>query len=168
MMDTPAWRMVVLILIGLAGLPLGSKMLVEGGISLAEETGVRQELVGLTLLALGSSLPELAAGIAAAVRKQSDIAMGNILGSNIFNILGVGGVVAILSSSPSVSAEFTGYSNWAMGLAALLITLVVFLHRRVGWLTGVVFPVLYAAYIVGLAQDWDFGDVRDYFIVREG
>lgn len=164
-MMTPSWRMVILILIGLVGLPLGSKLLVEGGISLAEATGIREEIVGLTLLAVGSSLPELAAGVAAAVRKQSDVAMGNILGSNIFNVLGVGGVVAVLSQSPSVSAEFTGYSNWAMGLAAILITLVVFLHRRVGWLTGAIFLVLYAAYIVGLVQDWDVNTLRDYFIV---
>jgi len=166
-METPGWRMIMLILIGLVGLPLGSKLLVEGGISLAEATGLRQEIVGLTLLAVGSSLPELAAGVAAAVRKQSDVAMGNILGSNIFNILGVGGVVAMLSQTPAVSAEFTGYSNWAMGLAAILVTLVVFLHRRVGWLTGAVFLGLYAVYVIGLAQDWDFGDVRDYFIVPE-
>lgn len=167
MMKMPSWRMVLLILIGLVGLPLGSKLLVEGGISLAEATGIREEFVGLTLLAVGSSLPELAAGVAAASRKQSDVALGNILGANIFNILGVGGVVAVLSQSPSVSAEFTGYSNWAMGLAALLVTLVVFLHRRVGWLTGLFFLALYAAYIVGLVQQWDFNDVRDYFIVPE-
>ncbi len=164
-MQTPFWRMMMLILIGLVGLPLGSKLLVEGGISLAEATRVSEEIVGLTLLAVGTSLPELAAGVAAAVRKQSDVAMGNILGSNIFNILGVGGVVAMLAQSPSVSVEFTGYSNWAMGVAAILITLVVFLHRRVGWLTGAVFLALYAAYIIGLVQEWELNTVRDYFIV---
>src|SRR5690606_23246940 len=74
MMKMPSWRMVLLILIGLVGLPLGSKLLVEGGISLAEATGIREEFVGLTLIAVGSSLPELAAGVAAASRKQSDVA----------------------------------------------------------------------------------------------
>jgi cation:H+ antiporter len=165
LMDTPAWRMIMLILIGLVGLPLGSKLLVDGGISLAEETGLSKETVGLTLLAVGSSLPELSAGVAAAVRKQSDIAMGNILGSNIFNILGVGGVVAFLAPQPSLAEAFTGYSNWAMGLAAILVTLVVFLHRRVGWLTGAFFLALYAAYIVGLVQAWSLDSIQDYFIV---
>mgnify|MGYP003579844326 CR=1 FL=1 len=163
-MSTPAWRMVFLILIGLVGLPLGSKLLVDAGISLAEEIGASKEIVGLTLLAVGSSLPELAAGIAAAVRKQSDVAMGNILGSNIFNILGVGGMVAFLAPQPSLAEAFTSYSNWAMGLAAILITLVVFLRRRVGWLTGAVFLALYVAYIVGLVQGWTFDSMRDYFV----
>jgi cation:H+ antiporter len=162
-MDTPAWRMVMLILIGLVGLPLGSKLLVDAGIALADETGASKEIVGLTLLAVGSSLPELAAGVAAAVRKQSDVAMGNILGSNIFNILGVGGVVAFLAPQPSLAEAFTGYSNWAMGLAAILITLVVFARRRIGWMTGVVFLALYAAYIVGLVQGWTYDSIRGSF-----
>jgi cation:H+ antiporter len=158
-MSTPSWRMLTLILIGLVGLPLGAKLLVDGGIALAKETGLRQEFVGLTLLAIGSSLPELGAGIAAAVRKQSDVAMGNILGANIFNILGVGGMVAFLAPEQSLSTEFTGFSNWAMGLAALMITLVVFLHRRVGILTGGIFLALYAAYVLGLVYDWTFDDL---------
>jgi cation:H+ antiporter len=163
-MATPAWRMVILILIGLVGLPLGSKLLVDAGISLAEETGMSKETVGLTLLAFGASLPELGAGIAAAARKQSDIAMGNILGSNIFNILGVGGMVAFLAPQPTLAEAFTGYSNWAMGLAAILITLVIFLRRRVGWLTGAVFLAFYAAYIVGLVQGWTLDSIIGQFI----
>jgi cation:H+ antiporter len=155
-MDTPSWRMVVLIMIGLVGLPLGSKVLIDGGISLAHETGMREEFLGLTLLAVGTSLPELGAGIAAAVRKQSDVAMGNILGSNIFNILGVGGAVAMLAPYQSVARDFTGYSNWAMGLAAIMITVVVFLHRRVGLVTGLIFLALYAIYVTGLIQRWTF------------
>lgn len=158
-MYTPFWRMSMLILIGLIGLPLGSKLLVDGGISLARDTGMREEVVGLTLLAVGSSLPELGAGVAAAVRKQSDVAMGNILGSNIFNILGVGGAVALLAPHQSLASDFTGFSNWAMGLAAIMITAVVFLKRRVGWATGLVFLALYGAYIAGLAYNLTFDDV---------
>jgi cation:H+ antiporter len=167
-MHTASWRMLTLIFIGLVGLPLGSKLLVDGGISLARETGMREEIVALTLLAVGSSLPELGAGIAAAVRKQSDVAMGNILGANIFNILGVGGTVALMSEHSSVARDFTGYSNWAMGLAAVLITAVVFLKRRVGIVTGLVFLALYAAYITGLVYQWNFQDIKDLVIVPEG
>ena len=111
-------------------------MLVDGGISLGEELDASPTIVGLTLLAFGSSLPELGAAIAAAVRKQSDVAMGNILGSNIFNILGAGGVVAILAPRDQLSPEFTAFSHWAMLAAAVLVTIVIFLHRRVGMLTG--------------------------------
>jgi cation:H+ antiporter len=161
MMKTPFWRMMTLILIGFVGLPLGSKLLVDAGLSLAKETGIREEVVGLTLLAFGSSLPELGAGIAAAVRRQSDVAMGNILGANIFNILGVGGVVSMISpySTQALSPEFTGYSNWVMGFAALLITLVVFLRRKVGMLTGAIFLVLYGVYVLGLVYDWTIDDL---------
>ncbi|MDP3739006.1 MAG: sodium:calcium antiporter [Hyphomonadaceae bacterium] len=164
-MYTPFWRMTTLILIGLVGLPLGSRLLIDGGISLAAETGMREEIVGLTLLAVGSSLPELGVGIAAAVRKQSDVAMGNILGSNIFNVLGVGGAVSLLAPHQSLSTDFTGYANWAMGLAAILITLVVFLRRKVGFLTGAIFLALYGVYITGLVYNWSFGDIRDLIIV---
>jgi cation:H+ antiporter len=165
-MYTPFWRMIMLILIGLVGLPLGSKLLIDGGISLARDTGLREEYVGLTLLAVGSSLPELGAGIAAAMRKQSDVAMGNILGANIFNILGVGGVVALLAPYPSLAPEFTGFSNWAMGLAAIMITAVVFMKRRVGLVTGLLFLAMYGVYLAGLAYQWSFDDVIYSIIER--
>jgi cation:H+ antiporter len=165
-MATPSWRMITLILIGLVGLPLGSKLLVEGGISLARDTGMSEAVVGLTLLAVGSSLPELGAGVAAAIRKQSDVAMGNILGSNIFNMLGVGGVVAIVAPHQSLASEFTGFSNWAMGLAAVMIAAIVFMKRRVGWVTGLLFLALYGAYIAGLAFGWTFDDVLYSVIER--
>ncbi|HVY88685.1 MAG TPA: calcium/sodium antiporter [Hyphomonadaceae bacterium] len=160
----PFWRMIVLTLIGLVGLPLGSRILVDGGITLAHETGIRESVLGLTLLAVGSSLPELGAGIAAAVRKESDVAMGNILGANIFNILGVGGTVAVLAPGQQVASEFVDYSNWVMGLAALLITGVVFMQRRVGALTGIIFLLLYGAYIAGLVGNITFDSIKDMII----
>jgi cation:H+ antiporter len=163
-MATPAWRMAILILIGLVGLPLGSQMLVDGGISLGDELGASDTIVGLTILALGSSLPELGASLAAAVRKQSDVAMGNILGSNIFNILGAGGVVAILAPRDQLSPEFTAFSNWGMAGAAILVTLVIFLHRRVGMLTGLLFLVCYAVYIYGLWANWSLEGLGDLII----
>ena len=163
-MATPAWRMVMLILIGLVGLPLGSQMLVDGGISLGDELGASETIVGLTILAVGSSLPELGASVAAAVRKQSDVAMGNILGSNIFNILGAGGVVAILGPRSQLSPEFTAFSNWAMAGAAVLVAIVIFLHRRVGVLTGLLFLLCYAVYIYGLWANWSLQGLGDLII----
>ena len=148
---TPFWRMITLILIGVVGLPLGSEILIDGGITFAQQTTLSEEVVGITLLAVGSSLPELGAGISAAMRKQSDVAMGNILGSNIFNILGAGGVVA-LTGQQRLANEFHLYSNWAMGLAAVLITLVIFLKRRVGVATALIFLGFYAVYIYGLIR----------------
>ncbi len=163
-MAMPAWRMITLILIGLVGLPLGSRVLVDGGISIAKELHASERIVGLTLLAFGASLPELGAAVAAAMRKQSDVAMGNIIGACIFNILGVGGMVGILAPRDHISPEFTAFSNWAMALAAILVTLVIFLHRRVGAATGILFLLLYAAYLAGLVNNWSFEGLGDLII----
>jgi cation:H+ antiporter len=164
MMHTPMWRMIMLILIGIVGLPLGSRLLVDGGISLGHELHASETIVGLTLLAVGSSLPELSASIAAAVRKQSDVAMGNIIGANIFNILGAGGVVSILAPRAHISPEFTAFSNWVMIGAALLLTLVVFLKRRVGVVTALIFLLIYGLYLYGLWDNWSFQGLGDLII----
>ncbi|MDZ4761244.1 MAG: sodium:calcium antiporter [Alphaproteobacteria bacterium] len=158
-----AWKMSTLILIGVVGLPLGSQLLVDGGISVAKSTDLSEEAIGLTILAIGSSLPELGAGLAAAFRKQSDVAMGNILGSNIFNILGAGGAIALIGPQ-QLSSEFHGYSHWAMGLSAVMITLLIFARRKIGFVTSGVFLLFYAAYIVGLINGWSFGEMRYLFI----
>lgn len=162
---TPAWRMVVLILIGVVGLPLGSRILVDGGIFLSETTQFSQETIGLTLLAIGSSLPELGAGISAAWRRQSDVAMGNVLGANIFNLLGGGGVVA-LTGTYSLSPEFHDYSHWLMGASALMVLVLILLRRRIGMVTAFVFLACYAAYITGLVNDWTVEDFKYLVLER--
>ncbi|MBU6319824.1 MAG: sodium:calcium antiporter [Alphaproteobacteria bacterium] len=162
---TPAWRMAILILIGVVGLPLGSRILVDGGIFLSEKTEFSQETIGLTLLAIGSSLPELGAGMAAAWRRQSDVAMGNILGANIFNLLGAGGVVA-LTGTYSLSPEFHDYSHWLMAAAAAMILLLILLRRRIGIGTALVFLACYAAYITGLVNGWTIGDFKYLILER--
>jgi cation:H+ antiporter len=156
---TPGWRMVTLILIGLVGLPLGATVLVEGGITVANATGFSEEAVGLTLLAVGTALPELGAGLAAAFRKQSDVAMGNIVGSNIFNILGAGGSIALLGHQ-ELSAQFQNYSHWALGLSALMITLAILTRHRIGVVVATVFLLCYAGYIAGLIANWQIADLR--------
>lgn len=155
----PFWRMVVLILIGIVGLPLGSHLLIEGGISIARSTAISEEVLGLTLLAVGTSLPEMGAALAAAIRRQSEVAIGNILGSNIFNILGVGGVVALFGQQ-RLSPEFHDYSHFALLLSGLAFAFVVLIRRRVGALTGCVFLVMYGVYILGLVQGWSYPDLR--------
>lgn len=159
LMNKPWWRMIMLILIGIVGLPLGSRLLLDGGVTLGTELNASPTVIGLTVLAFGSSLPELGACVAAAMRKQSDVAMGNILGSNIFNILGAGGVVAIMAPRDQLSPEFTAFSHWAMLAAAVLVTLVVLVKRRVGIATAVVFLVLYVVYLAGLYNNWSFEGV---------
>ncbi|MBI1341216.1 sodium:calcium antiporter [bacterium] len=161
----PAWRVTTLVLIGVVGLPLGAQLLIDGGIAVAAASGLSHEAIGLTILAVGSSLPELGAGLAAAWRKQSDVAMGNILGSNIFNILGAGGLVA-LAGPQVVSRELINYSHWALGASAVMITVLIFARRRVGWVTSPIFIALYCAYIAGLIYNWSFADAPYLLLER--
>ncbi|MHA7131512.1 calcium/sodium antiporter [Algoriphagus namhaensis] len=97
-----------LIVIGLAGLVLGGKLVVDNAVSMAQTLGVSEKIIGLTIIAAGTSLPELATSIVAAYRKNTDIAIGNIIGSNIFNlflILGISSLVRPLDYSPSFNTD---------------------------------------------------------------
>ncbi len=103
-LDVPAqptaslWRDVLLLVIGIAGLTVGSNWFVFGAKELAIALGVSERVVGITVVALGTSLPELATAIVAAMRKETDIAMGNLIGSNIFNILSILGFTSIIAT----------------------------------------------------------------------
>lgn len=98
--DQPGWPMPMALLGAVAGivlLALGGRYLVNAAVSLAAAMGVSEAVVGLTIIAVGTSLPELATSLLAAMRKQSDVALGNVIGSNIINVLGIGGLTAILA-----------------------------------------------------------------------
>ncbi|MCA1778741.1 MAG: calcium/sodium antiporter [Xanthomonadaceae bacterium] len=94
--DMPVRTAAVWTLIGLVALPVSAQILVTGAVGLANQMGVSEAVIGLTVVALGTSLPELAAAIASAVRKEDDLCIGNILGSNLFNLLGVLGLAALI------------------------------------------------------------------------
>jgi cation:H+ antiporter len=91
----PLWRDVAFVAGGLALLAGGAHLLVSGAVSIAERAGLSEAVIGLTILAAGTSLPELATSVVAALRGQSDLAIGNVVGSNIFNVLGILGVTAL-------------------------------------------------------------------------
>jgi len=98
----------VLILLGLAGLVGGGKLVVDNAVAMAQSLGVSEKIIGLTIVAAGTSLPELATSVVAAMRKNTDIAIGNIIGSNIFNvflILGVSGLIRPLSFNASFNTD---------------------------------------------------------------
>jgi len=94
--DTPPRVALFWLIVGLVVLPVSSKFLVDGAVTIAQILGVTDVVIGLTIVALGTSLPELATAITAALRKEDDLAIGNIIGSNIFNLLGVLGIAAVL------------------------------------------------------------------------
>ncbi len=106
------------LVLGLAGLVLGSRLLIWGGVGLARAFGISELVIGLTLVAVGTSLPELATTIAGAVKREDDIAVGNVVGSNVFNTLGILGIPAILHPLP-VSAAAVNRDFPLMLLATL-------------------------------------------------
>jgi cation:H+ antiporter len=139
-----------MIILGLAGLVVGGKWIVDGAVTFATTLGVSEALIGLTIVAVGTSLPELATSIVAAYKKQVDIAVGNIVGSNIFNIFWILGISAVISPLPfSVALEFDL-------LVTLLVTLLLFFILFVGqrgtverWKGGL-FVAVYVGYVIYL------------------
>lgn len=147
-------RALVYVPIGIGGLVLGAHLIVEGGVGVASFYGVSQELIGLTLLAIGTSLPEIGAGVAAALRKKGDVLFGNVLGSNLFNILGAGGIVSFFGPV-QIAPTFSQYDHWAMGAAALTIGVLIVTKARLGRLMGLLMLLIYAAYIYGLVNGFN-------------
>jgi cation:H+ antiporter len=101
---------------GLVLLIISSRVLVWGAVSIAEELGVSDLIIGLTIVALGTSLPELATSVIAARKGEHDIAVGNVVGSNMFNLLAVVGIAGVISPMPSIAAEVL-YRDWTVMVA---------------------------------------------------
>lgn len=134
------------ILLGLALLIGGSQVLLKGAIGIAEIYNVSEAVIGLTLVAVGTSLPELSISVIAAIRKHADVAVGNILGSNIFNLLGILGISAFLQPLP-VNARILDFDQWVMLGASLILFLFLYTGRRVNRLEGIILLFAYAIYI---------------------
>ena len=144
--DMPTWKVAVLLAAGLIGLPVGADLLIEGARGIAMRIGVSEAVIGLTLVAIGTSLPELATTVMAALRRQTDVAIGNVIGSNIFNITAIIGTAALFAPLP-VPAEIYYRDLWIMiGASALLVPFVL-LCRPIGRIAGAVFLALYVAYL---------------------
>lgn len=147
----PMWKMVGLILLGFVGLPLGADLAVSAGRNIAVSYGVSDEAIGLTLIALGTSLPELATTLMAAVRGRADIAIGNVIGSNVFNLLCILGVASALDEI-HVPEAFLSMNLWVMLLSALALAPFIWMRADVGRLAGGVFVAAYVAYTVLVLQ----------------
>jgi cation:H+ antiporter len=143
-------RCFVLIGSGLVGLVIGGKWIVDGAIVFATAFGVSESLIGLTIVAVGTSLPEFATSVAAVYRRNIDIAVGNIVGSNIFNIFWILGISAVITPLP-FSEQFTVDLLVTFG-ATLLLFLALFIGRRhtIDRWQGFLFITLYIVYIVYL------------------
>ena len=134
------------VFMGLAGLILGSHLLVEGAEVIARIAGVSDEIIGLTLVALGTSLPELATSIIAAFRHHGDVAIGNVLGSNLFNITGIIGVTAIVEPM-TAPAQILHFDLWIMLFVSLLMVPIFLSKKPIGRVLGGAFCIAYVTYI---------------------
>ena len=145
----PATILVALLWVvaGLAGLMLGARFLVDGAVAIARDFGVSEAFIGLTIVAVGTSLPELATSLIAAFRRQSEIAIGNIIGSNIFNILGILGATAIIAPIP-VAARFLTFDLPIMIAVSGVLTVLLVTRPSIGRGMGLLMLIAYAAYVV--------------------
>ncbi len=141
------WKIALFLALGLIGLPLGADLLVKSSLEIAQRFGVSDSVIGLTLVAIGTSLPELATTVMAAIRRQADVALGNVIGSNMFNLLAIIGVATLFGDIP-VQVDFLRFDLWIMLGASILLAPFVFsnkldLTRRWGFLL----TALYVGYI---------------------
>ena len=136
-----------LIAAGLLVLVLGSRWLVSGATDIAEDLGLSQLIIGLTIVAVGTSLPEIATSVFAAVRGERDIAVGNAVGSNIFNLLGVLGTLAIVSPEPLTFTDAAVNFDVPLMTAVAVAALPVFITGTVARWQGALFLGYYAAYL---------------------
>jgi cation:H+ antiporter len=145
----PLYKIVLFLILGSLGLWGGSELLIRGATTLAEDFGVTERVIGITIVSIGTSVPELAASIIAIMKKEKAISLGNLIGSNIFNILAVLGITSIITP---ISLEdprlLTSDIFWMLGISFLILPLVFMPKRyRLNWKGGCLLLIAYFVFI---------------------
>ncbi len=140
-------KAIVLIVVGIIGLCLGGELVVKSAVKIAQDMGVSEAVIGLTIVALGTSLPELVTSVIAAFKKNSDIAIGNVIGSNIFNVFFILGTSAVIRQLPAYKG--IELDAWMAALGSMLVWLFVKLNhkREIQRWAGVVLVLVYIGYL---------------------
>jgi len=120
----------LIIALSVVALAFGSRILIEGASTIARSLGITERIISITIVAFGTSLPELAASVMAAIKKEADISIGNIIGSNIFNLMGVIGLTAAIHPIPVNFISFRGDTIWMVGFAVALLLFVIPLRKN--------------------------------------
>jgi len=139
--------------VGLVLIVAGGVVLVDAAIQIAQQLGISDAVIGLTIVAVGTSFPELITSVIAAYRRQGDIALGNVLGSNIYNILFIGGITGVVAPT-AVPASIMGFDLWVLLATSVLVMVLALTGRRLGRIEGL---TLVAAYCVYLGYTVSFG-----------
>ncbi len=141
------WLSALAIVAGLTGVVIGAKLLIDGAQGLARTFGVSEEVIGLTLIAFGTSVPELATTIVAAMRRHADVALGNVMGSNLFNLMGVMGVVTLFVPI-ELPEQVVRFDLWVMaGVSAMMIQFM-YSGLRLSRTESALFLLTYAAFLI--------------------
>src|SRR5690606_17016821 len=145
----PLYKMVLFFGIGGVALWAGSELLIDGAVGLASTFGVNDRIIGVTLVAIGTGIPELAASLLAVIKKEKAISLGNLIGSNIFNLLTVLGITSLISPIHLVDQDLRYIDLfWMLGISFLILPLVFFPKgRRLGWRDGLVLLAVYGAFL---------------------
>jgi cation:H+ antiporter len=147
--STSSWSGLGYLAGGLTALVIGSRLLIIGATDIALLLGVSEAVIGLTLVAIGTSLPELATSVIAAIRKHSDVAVGNVVGSNIFNVLGILGLTSMVKPI-GVAEQIAHLDVWVMVAVSIALVPLLLLTCRIGRWTGAISIALYVAYVIVL------------------
>ena len=139
----------VMVLLGLGLTIFGAKFLVQSAITIASALGISKTVIGLTVVAIGTSLPELVISVMAAMRGQSELAFGNVVGSNIYNILGILGVTAIVKPI-SIPPAIAQIDIWVLVATTIILLVVATTHKKISRLEGGLMILAYGAYVVSL------------------
>ncbi len=142
---------VFFIVIGVATLPVGADLLVDAAVDLAELVGVTETVIGLSVVAIGTSLPEVTTAVLAALRRKPAMALGTIIGSNTFNLLAIMGITAVISrDAVPVSVRFLSLDLLVMLAVSVALVGATFFARRIGRVAGAALLVAYVAYLFAL------------------
>lgn len=142
----PVWKSALFIIGGIAGLVIGAKLMVDNAVLIARAYSIPDSVIGVTIVAIGTSLPELATSVVAALKKEADISLGNIIGSNIFNIglvLGAVGLIHPMNVAPAALA----FDFVAMLIFAGILGPMMFANRTIGRLSGAILLLSYIGYL---------------------
>ena len=147
------WLVLLYVVVGLLALIGGAKLLVDGAIGVARAAGISEPVIGLSLVAIGTSLPELAATAVAAWRRHTDVAVGNVLGSNLFNVMLILGAASMASPLP-IADEFVRVDMWVMLGAGIVLIPVMVTGWKISRGEGILLLILYTAYIASMGTGW--------------
>jgi len=150
-LPTNIWVSFIYVLVGIAGLIIGGKLIVDNSVLIAGNLGISETIIGLTIVAIGTSLPEIATVVVASYRGHSEVAIGNVLGSNVFNLFAVMGATTLTGPVP-IEKQLLTFDVWVMLASSLALLAFVLRRQPIGRKTGVIFLIAYILYMLALVR----------------